>query len=871
MQYKWERFQNVCQDMGYVGVFEKPDTELMKMIVDHYTDEPRVVEVAEQLLAKRRAILDGEGQQYQEYRQKDLSAFAPEGYNGSTKIGRAYTSSLLQRLHAPILNTIYKSDHVGVDVTSSFSSMLVNAFRDLDLRFFGSYVRHPQVIYDAFSRAGVSRAMVKKLVNGTLCAWPAAFDDPDVGNMADIGRMEIVEWMRDDVGKMAVALRERYPQFFEMVRRKCEGEGKLQHVEGTALFFLASDMEHAVMRAVIEHIFGGTQLSDVVWKYDGLIIPMAKISGRRHEDVVRELRDVVKQKLQLEVSFKIEDLAANSFGICIAPEDRNRDDGLDAYERWKASFERQFAVVKNPPVFMMFQRGGTTWVDLNKTGFEHVTMTENKEFIKRWHEDPTKRMYSSRDFVPPPMQAGEGVLNMYRGIAAAELPQVEGVDLGIYMRHVDILVGNLNGEHPDYAEYLHDLLAFKFQNPGLKWRVMPIIVSAQGVGKDTWFDFIATLFGEHHCIKGDGISDFVDKKSGKLEAKLLCCFQEMGKSAADRECQEKLKTYITNKHLALERKHVNEVIVSNVVDFIGFTNKLDAVALASDDRRFCVFTADSTFMQQKEYFYPLLAFFDDDKNKRGVYDFYMERDVTGFDASASRPKTETQRAMAEEQVGHLELFLKDALRAFKESWRHQDETVAYNRRDYTMEDGVLRVSSKIVMENWMEYARTNNFRNHESKNAMSQFFSKLVREMCTRTDPFKSVGISKLVEKKKQSGNHFYLFDHRGMQRYLDSVLNSTPEEPLAKRHRGELRARHNPGRDPKYQVLESGEVVFESDDLEEINKALGEAYIDEERELLIHQQCNSKEVDISDIFGGNNKYMKVQQKFPWYVRDRTA
>lgn len=874
MHFIWERLHQRHEDLGYVGVYEKPDTELMKMLVDNYTDEPSVVSVAEQLMAKRRAVLDGDGQQYQEYKQKDLSSFAPEEYRGSTIIGRAYTPSLFQRLHSPILNTIYKTTHVGLDINSAFSTMLVNAFGDLDLRFFRVYVESPQVVYDGLARSGLDRGMVKKLVNGTICAWPSSFEDPDV--MAELSRVELVQWMREDVGQMAAAVRQRYPLFFEMIKRKCDGEGKSGHVEGTALSYLAADMEHSVMRAIIRHLFSGTQLSDVVWKYDGIIVPMTKVSGRRHEEVVRELRDVVKQQLDIDVVFKVQDLGADSFGICIAPEDRNRDDGLDAYERWKAAFERKFAVLKNPPVFMMFQRGGSMWVDLNAAGFQHVTMTEPKDFIKRWHEDPNKRMYSRRDFVPPPMQAEEGVLNTFRGLAAAALPEVEGVDLGVYMKHVDILVGNLHGEHPDYAEYLHNLLAFKFQRPGLKWRVMPIIVSAQGVGKDTWFDFIATLFGEHCCIKGDGISDFVDKKSGKLEAKLLCCFQEMGKSTADRECQEKLKTYITNKHLALERKHVNEVIVSNVVDFVGFTNKLDAVALASDDRRFCIFTADSTFMQKTEYFYPLLAFFEDDRNKRAVYQFYMERDITGFDPSAARPKTESQRAIAESQIGHLEMFLREAVRTWREAWRLQDETLPFNRRDYAMEGGLLRVAARIVMEHWMEYAKANNFRNHESKNAMSQFYSKLSQEMCIRTDPFKSEGVDKLVFKKKVGGGtSMHFFDYRGIERYLASIFtdDGQDDEPPAKRKRGELKARHNPnpsGR-PLYQVLESGDVVFESDDLEDINRELGEAYICPLRGVLVNQSRNNMEIDINDIFEGDHKWAKVEQKFPFYVRDRTG
>lgn len=867
MQFTWERAINPSTEFRPLSVYEEPDTEVMKMLCDYYTDEQSVMEHAEALTEKRRAIIEGGGQQHQVYSQKDLSAFAPEGYQGSTKIGRAYTNSLFQRLPARILNTIYKTTHLGLDINSSFSSMLVNAFRDVDLHFFSHYSHSPDAVYNHFQALGLDRAAVKRLVNGTICSWPALYEDERLGNLAELARDQMVIWLREDVAEMGEAINQRYPLFMEMIRRKCHGEGKLEHVEGTGLFYLASDMEHAVMRAVMDHIFDKTQPRDVVWKYDGLIVPMAKFSGRRHEDVVSELHDVVEEKLGLDVSFKVEDLSAKSFGICIAPEERNRDDGLDAYERWKVQFERKFAVLESPPVFMMFGRGGLSWTDLKKADFDHVTMTENKEFIKRWHEDPNKRLYHRRDFAPPPLRTEEGYMNTYKGIAAAELPPVEDVDISVYLRHVDILVGNKNGEHPDYAEYLHKLLAHKFQFPGLKWRVMPVILSAQGVGKDVWFDFISDLLGDYNCVKGNGIADFVEKKSGKLEGKLLCCFQEMGNRKVDKEWEENLKTYITNRHLTVERKHVNEIIVTNVLDLIGFSNKPDAVNISSDDRRFFVVSADSTYMQKTEYIYPLLAFFHEDKNKRAVYDYYMQMDIDGFDPSAHRPKTETQREMTENQVSHVELFLLRALRVFKCRELFQNPAVPYNKRDYVMVGPMLRVSTKVVMEHWMEYAKDNAFHNHGNKVAMSVFFNKLLKETLLRTDAFNSEGAEKLAKKEKVGNQMFHFFDIEGFQAYLKSIMNGAEEEePPAKRAR---QAEYTPSHFPRYQVREGGQVVFQSNDLEEINKALGEAYIDEERRVLVNPHTH-KEHELDEWFEGDHRYARVEAKFPFYVRDRT-
>lgn len=866
MSFIWHRLLSAPQDLGYVGVYEKPDTELMRMLVESYSDEPCVVESAEQLMRKREYVLNGNGQQYQEYKQKDLSMWTPQGYRGSTMIGRAYSNSLFQRLPSKILNTIYKTTHIGLDMRSAFTTMLCNAFPNLDLRFMREYAQDPESIYKVLRGHGLDRHAVKRLVNGTICAWPSLFETGDAGEMAELGRLEIVQNLRRDVGKMAVELRNRYPGFFELVRRKCDAEGKTGSVEGTALFYLASDMEHSAMRVVIEHLFeGSTQLSDVVWKFDGIVFPMAKISGKRHEDVVADVQRAVKTRLGLDVGFKMETLEP-SFGICIAPEERGREDGEEGYARWKVCHERKFAVVCNPPVYMMFQRGGRTWTDLNLAGYQHVTATQPKEFIKRWHEDPNRRSYQYRDFLPPPRVCNDNVMNLWRGIEAADLPEVTGVDISRYLKHVDILVGNLNGEHPDYADYLHNLIASKFQQPGVKWGVMPIFISAQGVGKDIWFDFLASVLGDHYCVKGDGVSDFVEKKSGKLEGKILCCFQEMGRSTSDKELTERTKALITNKTLTIERKYVQEIVVSNVVDFVGFTNRLDAVALSADDRRFVIFTSDSTFMQKREYFAPLLAAFGCDRTKRAVYDFYMARDISGFDPAEHRPKTEAHIAMVEEQVGPLEVFLRKALKTWKDAWRIQDADC----KDYEIQGGILTVKASILHDHWGEHAMANNFRNHQNRNAMAQFFSRLAREMCTKTDAFKSDGVAKLIERRTSGKLKKWDFDLHGIERYLSSIFDSPGEEPQPKRARMERTARRHPNKPSQFQILEAGEVVFESSDLEQINKELGEAYICPLRGVLVHQHRGNMEIDINDIWQGDHKWARVEHKFPFYIHDRT-
>lgn len=867
--FLWARFKHLDSPFGYVGVRERPNTELMKMLVDMYPDDEDVRRFGDRITEKRAHVLRGEGEQYQEYSQKDMKSFAPDGYSGTTKIGRAYTNSLLPYLPSRLLNTIYKETHMQLDVRSCFSAMLAAAFGDLELEVVGKYANDPQSVYDHFQLTmGVGKRAVKKLVYSIACSWPCVGEDPEVGNWGELSRDPFVVSLKRDVAKMAAAVREWYPHFFEMVQAKCAAEGKGDHVDGTALFYLASDMEHSVVREVFNYLFPGrTELPDVVWKYDGFLFPKEVISGQPYDRFVAGIKRHVMERLGIRVDFNLSDLHGDSLGICLAPGERGEE---DAYLRWKARFERHFAHLRNPPVFMMFSRGGKCWVDLKKTEFEHVTLGEDTEMLKRWLADPEKRSYKGRDFVPPPMVIEEGYMNTYQGIAAAQLPAVENVDIGLYLRHVNILVGNLNGEHPDYAKYLHDLIAYKLQHPGRKWRVMVIIISAQGVGKDIWFDFLASIVGKEQCVKDDGIHKFADKNSHQLEGKLLCCLQEMGyKDVKDHE--ETLKTIITNSTIKIERKFVNTFFVSNVVDIIGFTNQPNAINVTSDDRRYFVVTADSTFMQKKEYIMPLLAFFEDDRNKRAVYDWYMSRELGDFDPSADRPITESHLEMAENSVSHMDRFLSKSLDKWMDQWRSQADG------DFCLQDGRLRIPSAIFIDDWMDYAKAVGMDKADKRASMIQFMSKQVRELNMRTDGFKSEFVAHIV-KQVRSGKRGrgYELDVRGLRRYFAKIFNE--EEGESEVPRGTRRAEWNPGRGPRYQVRENGAVIFQSDDLEEINKTLGEAYVEDVRDIvtgqvfqvLVHQRIG-KEIDIGTEYMGEGGKLRLEMKYPFYVYDRTA
>lgn len=858
--FNWARFRAINAPASKLVVREKPNAQIMKMLVDMYPDEVVVRNWADRIMEKRRAIIQHGGEQVQEYDQKDLAVFAGEGYSGTTKIGRAYSQSLLPRLPSVILNTIYKETHMEVDIKSCYTTMLTQLFGDVQTPTMDIYAQNPDRVYDRLRASlGMDKATAKRVINAVICSYPNVAEDPNVGNWAEIGRDELIVAIKFEVSLLARELRDQYPDFFAMISTKCQAERKPHHIEGTALFYAACDLEHAVMREAIQYMVPDHE--DIVWKYDGVLVPKTKLTGKTMEQWMADLNTHIRDKLLLDVQFAVKDLHANSFGICFGPDENG---GLTPYQQWKARFERTYAHCSNPPSFMMFSRDGRRFIDLKKCDFEHNTMAESKDFIKQWLEDPDKRAYLERDFLPPPRPVRDGVFNLYHGIAASELaPNEHRVDITLYLNHVHLLMGSNDVN----AAYMHKLIAQKLQKPGLKWRVMPIIMSTQGVGKDIWFDFLASIFGEHQCIKVDGVHKLMTTNSGQLEGKLLCCFQEMGyKDTKDNE--EYLKALITNATIQLEQKYIKTFHATNVVDIIGFTNNFSAINVAQNERRYFIVVADSKHAQDPDYIQPLLAFFFEDHNKRAVYDYYMGIDVEDFDSSAERPITDAYKEAAESSISLVDRFLQERLPLWK-GRANQDPDIKTRPYD------TLRVKSSLLVADFMDYAKENGIKNAENKVNMVKFFTTMKGELGGRSHKYVTENHKELLERGVSRGQRLYDIDIKGLEAYLAKTFDIIPEEEPEIEHRLPRTAHRRNGR---FDIKEGGEIVAIVDTLEEVNKELGEAYVDtrfdeetgQHVQVMVHQVIN-KEIPLEREYMGEGGKIRLEAKFPFYIRDRTV
>lgn len=899
--FVWDRLRDRKDNQQYVQVMEAPNTTILKMVIDSYPDEPDIQRNAYTINQEISYLQENDGARKVKYSQKDVSHFAGETYFGSVQIGRAYPEgSVMATLPSKIVNTAFKKTHVEIDIRSSTATMLCNAFRDRDAPTIQAYVENPVSLYSILkSEFGFDRSQSKVLINTIICSFPNCPADYGLrrnftlDQVRDLEENRIIRGLKTDMRTFSDALIERYPDFADMIKRKvdtgCFDRSKTRHLGGVQLSYLAQDMEHSVMNVVLNELFQGNPTNkNIVWKYDGVIVPMTCTSGKTFEQVESQLHDKVRHELDISVVFQVSDLSANSYGICI-PDSEIVE--TDKYKVWKGRFEKSFLRLKSPPVFMHFLTS-SFYQDLSKEGFNHVTAGEPKEYIQKWMCDPDARTFTGRDYIPPPLSVRDGYLNTFKGLAGFHLPpNREIVDIERYLRHVDVLTGNVKGEHPDYASYLHRWIAQKVQKPGLKNGVMIFIRSAQGTGKDLFADLLVKIFGSDNMIKDSGIDKFAGLNSHRLEGKVICALSEMSYGSTVPH-KEKLKALITDSTVQFEKKHVNSFQATNVVDFIGFSNDFGALPIEAGDRRYCIFTASSLFMQDADYFNPLIEDFNSCEFVRAVYDHYMSVDLTGFNSHRDRPITLAHQEMTNAKRPPIVNFLIKILPVYKEMVQQQD---LYPHQDVvSVTSHRIRVSSNRFVEDWMGFSKECGFNKAESRPSMIQFLTREVSQYSSGSEKFCTPGITSLIErdKIKISRQQFrvYYLDLLGIENYhqkvfgegdcdddeMDQLVEEAKEEPTEKVNMAIAKVVHQlptPRHPYLYVVKIRDETIYGSDDLEDINKYLGEAYVEQrgDKEFLIHQKRGNMEIELEEWYKGEHGKLKLEMKYPWYRKSRVT
>ena len=226
---------------------------------------------------------------------------------------------------------------------------------------------------------------------------------------------------------------------------------------------------------------------------------------------------------------------------------------------------------------------------------------------------------------------GETFFNSYRP-NTAEIkrdPELKKTAAKIFIDHIKFIAPTELEQ-----ETLKNYFAFCVQNVGQKVDWTPLIISKhEGLGKSAFSVLFRKIFGEHNCSTVSaqrllsGWTDFIAEK-------LFVTSHEV--ETSDSSALTELKTLITESRVRVNAKYARTYETNNCANFLLLSNKLSALRLEKNSRRFFV-VYNNEVPKEKEYYNTL---FNAIENGAGwIYDYLMSVDLSAFDAHGAAPET----------------------------------------------------------------------------------------------------------------------------------------------------------------------------------------------------------------------------------------
>lgn len=889
--FEWKRFTTDGNNLQSFVIRETPHPDIFKNIMNRHGDDFADPDKMDQIRAFQSVMENCAWSRLARPMQKEIDCF-PKDYQGARLIGRSYGISC-QFLPSKITNTLYFDTHRYLDCSNCFPTILLNAGRHLDIDALKGYVTNREAVFQGFyNDHGIKKADVKTAIVSMIGACPRLPPMFGLGAGKEhearvFAEHPFILQFQSDLVKIAVDIEERYPLFAEGIAEHSRRTGSSDKTRGVLLHYFCADIENSIMRTTIEVIQDGWDQDlarNIVWKFDGVMFP--KIMVSEEDATIQKIQHAIQDKLGLSIQFSFKDIGTPS----AAYQDCAAQHIEDAYQRWKKGFDRRFVKFLCPDKYGMLRDDGSYQLlsyGQNYIGgsFGFINSDENQEFIKTWSVDPEKRVYQGMDFAPPPRVVREGYLNTYRGLRAETLSvELDASRMDQYVQpwkdHISIMCGHV----PANIEYFHKYMAHIIQFPGIKTEVIIFLRSIQGTGKDQMFKFLEKIVGPGMCHRARNIPEVCGSMSACLENKLLVCLSECNyKDFKDHG--ETLKDMTTRPTFTVKQKYIPEYTARCNVNLFMFTNQFGGMNMDVNDRRpFCI-EADGKYAQDSAYHTPFAAYIEDDANVVAVYRYYKNMDLTGFDVRNGRPITDVQRTMASQTSNYGAWFLKANL----------DDWISFaspTGQDFKkVSDDYLRVRSSVFFDAFRGFCQEHKIQNMDTNRKQEQFVTQLLAEIGAKLTKYCPEGVIG-IENQKSNGIRFKKFYIPGLQEYLaeaipecDNGMGNEEEEPpipFVPSIRGggggpvnvrNLKAyRNKPGHAPSYVVKENAEIVFGSEDLEEINKFLGEAYLTQKadgRWVLVHQHRNNTEFPVGEDIEEPIGKTRLEAKYPWYKHNR--
>jgi hypothetical protein len=214
----------------------------------------------------------------------------------------------------------------------------------------------------------------------------------------------------------------------------------------------------------------------------------------------------------------------------------------------------------------------------------------------------------------------------------------------------------------DQFEYIQKWISHVVS--GRKMRTCLYLTSVQGIGKSIIIKFLSEqVLGNELVYSTSDVSSLVGRFNAPLVGRVLFVLEEApcGSTYDWKVLENRLKNYITENMISIERKGQDPIKVKNTVSFIINTNNY-AIRISYDDRRYFQPDTSDKYKGNKEYFNKLIRILEDPNVGEAFYMNCIEIAEANkdFNEEHDRPRTEKIDENIADNVPSTFRFIKEA-------------------------------------------------------------------------------------------------------------------------------------------------------------------------------------------------------------------
>ena len=302
----------------------------------------------------------------------------------------------------------------------------------------------------------------------------------------------------------------------------------------------------------------------------------------------------------------------------------------DDYEYKKVEFEKTHFKLMNPAVYVRLYNDKINLLKHNELLHLYNNVFCNKElFISKWIKDPSIRTYEELVYKPK-QDVPEAMYNIFTGFP------IEPVQGDVSAVHAVLRLIANNDEA--VFNYIEKWVAWILQRPYSKTGTSIIIQGDQGIGKDTYFDFVGKMFGDYFFNTNRAEEDVFGKFNGHLKKILLMKFEEAS-FLVNKKNESSLKSLITCNRQAYENKGIDPITLDNYFNIIMTTNNEIPVHIEQTDRRFVLIKGSNERRGDLQFWNGIHDQLSKPETLQAYMDHLLRLDLTNFNPR-DRPITE---------------------------------------------------------------------------------------------------------------------------------------------------------------------------------------------------------------------------------------